>query len=64
MKQLPDEYVRDDRVKGRAVINKQVENDGDGILCRPIFHIGKLVGIKGGKEVGLYVLQYQSLKAL
>ena len=46
------------------VCKAEVKSSGDGILSGVIWPVGKLEGVKYGKEYGGDVLLYQSFKAL
>ncbi len=73
MKEFPDKNVRYDAIEHRTVIYEEhpdvctsvfhsfVECCSNGILCRPVGPISKLVGVKDRREAGFNVPQNQSL---
>ena len=77
MEEFLDEYVRDDGDESRAVSNEQhpnispslvqmlqgcVQGDGNGLLCRPVLLIYKLVRVEPWREGGFDMPQYQSFQ--
>ncbi len=62
MKEFPDKNVRYDAIEHRTVIDEEHPDVcSNGILCRPVSPISKLVGVKDRREAGFNVPQNQSL---
>lgn len=71
--QFVDQSVGAEGIKCRAEVNKQhpdvclnvaeggVEGDGADIICGSIGHVGELMLVKARWDVGLGILQHQSL---